>query len=326
MSDKIKKFGVYYYLLIFFKSLLFGLFVCINTRRDSIPPMLRPEIDPLSNIVLMGQFNYINQNISTWSDTWSKYFKNIVIAAPNGTPKQDMKYGHYMFYESDKGFFSPYINIARVIKENNNIQGLLYVHDDLLISGSMMRKIGSAEWISTDFNKNDNSINVYKNGTFTSKSRQIFSGHKYFRTAWPAWKQCHGNLTNMFDDQRMLPFLSEPKSDNPYIKARFGASDMLYVFFPSNEHKDAFLELLDLFAENNLFLECAIPTAISLMKERFAIKVHNALLCTDWHNLRGQPIQMIKKCLKDGKNEVFHPIKISQHKNWNSYFNYIMKL
>ena len=325
MSDKIKRFSVYYYVLIIFKVSLFVLFVFINTKTYSSTTKLRPDIDRFSDIVLMGQFNYINNNISTWSDTWSQFFKNIVIAAPQDTPKQELKLGNYMFYESDKGYFSPYVNMARVIKENEGIRGLLYVHDDLLISGSILRKIGGTEWILTDYDKSDNLIKVYQNGSFISNNRQIFSGHKYFRKAWPAWKQCHGNLTNMFDDQRITPYLSEPKSANPYLTARFGPSDMLYTFFSSTEHKNAYLEIMDMFTEHDLFLECAIPTAVSMMNERFGIKVHSAVLCTDWHNLRGNA-KMIKKCVKEGRYEVFHPIKISQHRNWRNYFDYLIKL
>ena len=325
MSDKIKRFSVYYYLLIIFKVSLFVLFIFINTKTYSSTSNLRPDIDRFSNIVLMGQFNYINNNISTWSDTWSQYFKNIVIAAPKNTSKQELKFGKYMFYESDKGYFSPYVNMARVIKENEDIRGLLYVHDDLLISSSILRKIGGAEWILTDYDKNDNSIKVYQNGSFISNHSQIFSGHKYFRKAWPAWKQCHGNLTNMFNDQRLTPYLSESKSGNPYLTARFGPSDMLYTFFSSKEHKNAYLEIMDMFTEHDLFLECAIPTAVSMMNKRFGIKVHSALLCTDWHNLRGN-VKMIKKCVKEGSYEVFHPIKISQHQNWRNYFDYLIKL
>ena len=329
MIAKTNKSGVYYYLILILKLFVFALCVCINTiyNLQQITTIVRPEIDPFSSVILMGQFNYIqsNKNISTWSDTWARYIKNIVIATPINTPKVDLKFGRYMLYEGDKGYFSPYINMGRVIRDNENIQGILYVHDDLMISGSTLRRIGGSEWISSDFDKNNNSIIVYKNGTFASNSRDIFSGHKYFRTSWPAWTQCHSNLTNMFNDQRINPYLSEATSDNPYLTARFGQSDMLYAFFSTTEQRNAFLELLDLFAEHNLFLECAIPTLVSMMKKRFGIEVHTAKLCTDWHDLRGH-LGMIKKCQKDGDYELFHPIKLNRHRDWSHYFDYVMKL
>ena len=139
MSEKINKFGVYYYLELFLKAFFFALFVCLHclytTRRYSFTTIIRPEIDPFSNTILMGQFNYIQsyKNISTWSDAWSRYIKNIVIATPTNTPKVNLKFGRYMLYEGDKGFFSPYTNMGRVIRDNENVQGILYVHDDLLI-------------------------------------------------------------------------------------------------------------------------------------------------------------------------------------------------
>ena len=329
MSDKNHKFSVYYYLLIIFKASLLSLFIAINTREYSITNIIqRPNIDPFSNIILMGQFNFINKNISRWSDAWSKHIRNIVIATPEDTPKQELKFGRYMFYEGDNGHFSPYINMGRVIKENKDIRGLLYVHDDLLIAGSILRKVGGSEWITNiEPHKRDNSVKVYKNGTFISNHSQIFSGHKYFRTAWPAWKDCHKNFLNMFDDPRMEPFLSKPKNNDAFLTAIVNQADMLYSFFNSDEQKNAFLDLLDMFAEHRLFLECAVPTAVSMMQERFGIKVHTSLLCTDWHNLRGNARLMIKNCLeKNSDYEVFHPIKINQHRNWARFFDNVIKL
>ena len=100
---------------------------------------------------------------------------------------------------------------------------------------------------------------------------------------------------------------------------------MLYIFLPNSEHRTSFLSLIDLFAKNQLFLECAIPTMISMMQERFDIKIYSAPLCTDWGSLRAKPKEMIEKCFKeDGVYEAYHPIKISFNSNWTQYFDYAM--
>ena len=102
---------------------------------------------------------------------------------------------------------------------------------------------------------------------------------------------------------------------------------MLYVFLPNSEQRTSFLSLLELFSENKLFLECAIPTAISMMQERFDIKIHSASLCTDWGSLRSKPKEMIEKCSKEGaKYESYHPIKISFNRDWTQYFDYLRNL
>ena len=333
MTDQNIKFTNYYFILIFFKTFLFVSFVTINTTDYSFTSTVAPIVDYSSDIALMGQFNYINNNISTWANTWSKHIKNIVIATPENTPKQDLKMGSYLFYKGDNGHYSPYINMGRVIRENNNIRGLLYVHDDLLITGSILRKIGGSEWVSSvEFHKaskNDKapkSVRIFQNGTFISDYRDVFSGRKYFRHVWGAWKQCHNSFMNMFDDPRFQPYLSEPESENSFFNASFGPSDMLYVYFDTDEQRSAFLDLVDLFADNKLFLECAIPTLVSLMQQRFGVKVHVAILCTDWYELRGNPKKLIGTCLKKGVHEIFHPIKISENSDWSRIFNHVIKL
>ena len=130
----------------------------------------------------------------------------------------------------------------------------------------------------------------------------------------------------MFNDPRFQPYLSEPQNENSFFNASFGPSDMLYVYFDSDEQRSAFLELVDLFAENKLFLECAVPTLVSLMRQRFEIKVHVAILCTDWYELRGNAKKLIGTCLKKGVHEIFHPIKISEHSDWPRIFNNVIKL
>ena len=279
------------------------------------------KIEPTCNTTLMGQFNYISSNISVWNRMWSKQIKDIVIATPIDTPIQNLTLSQYMFYQGDRGTHSPYSNMAKVIKENKNICGLLYVHDDLLITGSIFHRLGGNEWISTVGNPDHQNIRVYQNGTFFSNNSKIMNNR------WVHWKGCHRKFMKMFRDERLESYLRISEHGNVFLQVRTGQSDMLYAFLPSSEQTNAFLELLDLFTQYKVYLECAIPTAMSLMQERFGIKTHNAPLCTDWSDLRRKPNKMIEKCLKNGDSyEIFHPVKISQVPNWTQYFDNFMRM
>ena len=119
-----------------------------------------------------------------------------------------------------------------------------------------------------------------------------------------------------------------------YINVATGQSDMLYAFFPNFELKHAFLNLLELFTEWNLWLECAIPTAVAMMQERYGIKVHNTPLCTHWGELRkaGRTKEMFEQCSKEmllkgvEKYGTYHPIKLGWNNDWIQYFEYVKTL
>ena len=105
-----------------------------------------------------------------------------------------------------------------------------------------------------------------------------------------------------------------------------GQSDMLYAYLP-REQKLAFLNLLELFSEYKLFLECAIPTAVLMMQEKYDIRLKSIPLCTFWNGFRGKPKEMIKKCGKDIViHGASHPIKISFDHDWVQHFNNISSL
>ena len=144
-------------------------------------------------------------------------------------------------------------------------------------------------------------------------------------TWWSFWNDCFTAFTKMFTDERLKPYLHKTSNQTSYINITWGQSDMLYAFLPDFDQKNSFLSLLDMFAENELFLECAIPTALSMMHERFGINLHNALLCTDWGDQRDKGSkEMIDNCLKDEKHyEAYHPVKLSYNENWTQYFDYL---
>ena len=286
-------------------------------------PIIRPNNKTNNKVTLMGQFNYISKNVSTWSNNWSEHIKDIVIATPEGTPIENDTLGRPMFYKKDNGFTSPYTNILKVLKENDNVDRLLYVHDDLLITKSTLRRIGRQPWVSTLYIKpkeleSNNIITLYRNGTSFKHDSSSFLDN------WVWWSGCRNAFMNMFDNTVVAPYLEKSNTDEDFINVRIGASDMLYLTVLTLEQRLWLIDILELFAKHSLFLECAIPTAVFWMKTRFKIDVHNANLCTDWGGLRGVPGQLIDHCNNEYTYDAFHPIKIGLVGNWSDYFNFLI--
>ena len=318
------------------------------------------------SFTLIGQFNYPSTFYSEWSGIWSKFTQDIIIATPENIthPNYDTGgkrvFGRFMKYQDDQGFTSPYTNIARIIQENNHSMGYLYIHDDMMFSGSIFEKLGGSDWIMTK----DHSLmpnlqvpnhtmyyNVTKNITYSTttmnklyKNGTLFSEHAIFYKKWTHWAGCQKAFVGMFDDERLKPFLSRTEdSTDPFLIIKTGQADMLYFHLPSTEQRNAFLGILDLFSEHKLFLECAIPTAVSLMQTMFGFQTHRADLCSVWGSLREKHNkiapkvysilvrEMIQMCvsrnfspvhLQKDNFEIIHPIKISKLDNWKQYFYY----
>ena len=310
---------IFYQIFISIQMILFLVFIVSQNFRPSSKPA--PKLRPYSNFIVLGQFNYPSDNISTWKRSWSKFVNpnNIIIAAPKAQNKNhdfDPSQTKYMLYKSDLGYVSPYINIAKVLRENAHVSGILYVHDDMLLTTSVLRKVGGREWLAT--NVNTEKFAIYENSTSESVENAP--------TWWGHWQGCLAAFLKMFNDQRLKPYKHKSSDQNSFINVKQGASDMLYAYLP-REYKRPFLNLLDLFAEHDLFLECAIPTAVLMMQEKFSIRLQSIPLCTDWGELRNKPKKMIEKCTKeDLVHEVYHPIKISFNRDWAQYFDDISGL
>ena len=59
----------------------------------------------------------------------------------------EMYSSSYLCYKSDKGYSSPYENIAKVLKMVKSKRfAILYVNDDMLITSALRRKIGKTDW------------------------------------------------------------------------------------------------------------------------------------------------------------------------------------
>ena len=301
----------------------------MSLRIDQQPQML--QVTKLKNsFLMMGQFNYnlTSNNISNWIDSWSKVIeaKNIIMAVPDCESHDYPKINSssYLCYESDYGYYSPYINIAKVLKISDT-SGILYIHDDMLISSSLRKKLGKSSWTITSEigSQSHDIIRIYKNGTISTNDT--------FHKQWPHWNGCLNTFIEIMNDPANSAFLHELNDDAAFIKAKFGQSDLLYAYFPNHQQKEYFINILGLFAKHKLFLECAIPTAVSRMNERFGIQIYDAHLCTSWDHggARSDPDTLIQKCDEEKgyqHYEAYHPIKLSSNSNWSLYFEKIYNL
>ena len=314
------------------------------------------------HLTLMGQFNYnsSSNDITTWFNSWSQIIesKDIIMAVPDcesqNYPK--MSPSSYLCYKSDMGFYSPYENIAKILKmAESKSFGILYVHDDMLITSSLINKIEKINWAMVQ--PSHRVIKMYKNGTIfgmengtkstdddckimqNGKMVPLRNCHKIgFWQFWP-WHDrvpgylksklsdyvgCHTTFINIMKDPDITTFLHKPKNEDPYINIQFGQSDLLYAFFPNAMQKEYFIKILDLFSKHRLFLECAIPTAVLMMKQKFGVSIYNPRLCTKWTWMREKPESLIRHCARKGHHhEAYHPFKPSRSRNWSMYFNKI---
>jgi len=287
-------------------------------NQQQAPP---PPKDGKGNVVVMGQFNYPSSDFSVlrWAAAWasaSPQITEVVLAVPgdggesiagglNSTSARYFPYG-----AGDRGFISPYANIANLLRNLSSsnatpARGLLYVHDDIIITKSILKKMGGTKWVSTEEPKR---FKIYPSGNITL---QAVSPH------WPSTKNCTHQLSTAARDARLANFYA-----NGELPGMYGQSDMLYVPLHDKRAVKEFVLLLDIFSHHRVFLECALPTIVEIMKQRFHIEVYYARLCTSWQNqIRHNPIKLIKSCGE--QSEAYHPIKLDQigADKWTELFN-----
>ena len=296
-----------------------------NRQTPQYPGMFTKVM--FNEITLMGQFNfrYPNSSIRTsiWCGEWSRVFleDNIIIAIPEESKIKPNRINcEVMEYPNVKrplpGFVSPYTNLATVTRKvSYRSKGILYVHDDLMVTRNLLQRIlnNGKQWIVANWWHRK--IKIYLNGNVSKPPKE------------PFWSNCcRPILRKLISNPKLATYLQKSKSSGlPFLQVGWGQSDMLYLSLHSAEITNAFLVLLDLFGKQELFLECAIPTAVSLIQQRFKIQLHEAPQCTKWDATRGTR-GMLTKCLIQKKQtyEFFHPIKLSAFTDWSEYFRYLV--
>ena len=248
-----------FYLLLFvlsimaFLPLLFidDVLESINYRPKSQIPGLFSSL-MLTEVTLMGQFNFpdLENYTKTWCQEWSRVFPqdSIIIAIPEEAKKQHAQTCDVMGYpinqrEINPGHVTPYTNLARVMRKvSNQSKGILYVHDDLMVSKNLLQKIrdNGKQWIS--IKKYPGKVEVYLNGS-SNDIGGVSDG-------WMWWNGCESTVREVFASPQIVDYLKKNEKGEQYLEGFRGSADMLYLSLHSEEQTEAFLVLLDLFGKH----------------------------------------------------------------------------
>ncbi len=138
-----------------------------NTSQKTINTVIS---GPITNTVLMGQFNYDTpfDSIERWLQIWSRFFLNIVVAGPFSRENQRRLEGagiKYRIGRNDEGFVSPYENLLDTMQQyqqnqqnkSSIVDGILYMHDDGLLNVIRLlygrKTLPSDKFISADYTR-----------------------------------------------------------------------------------------------------------------------------------------------------------------------------
>lgn len=306
----------------------------------------------LPRLVVMGQFNYAMDpsNVVWWVQKWRQVVNKVVVRGPwNQKQLSTMKeMGIACFYsQDDHGFVSPIKNLMLTLEEfedDDTVDGVLYIHDDALVS--MKHLIDANIFPSQD------SIIVSKEGSScfqdlrqpsaitswnTKNAYYILPGGEYrdlkganFSTwqdlrkhslrDWPHWKLCLPQTASVFSDSRSLPFKDE--IDGSMLIPTVAQSDFLYI--PKKFGK-TFIETAQVFVDYGVFLECAVPTIVDILRHFHNASISTANLCTEWIGLKRGTLAMVNGCLNNrvAAYRLFHPFKLKVHglKKWGEVFD-----
>lgn len=262
-------------------------------------------------IMVMGQFNMPMdlKMVDRWMGQWAQVYPadNIVAFLPTGTnleQNKDSRKRMYIEPGSGMGYVSPYLNLARfamelVNKEGNTATGILYVHDDMVVTSSFLRRIETQprSWYIAPYAGNSTGWALYDTGPINGP------------TDWPNFELCRAPYENVSKDARMSRFWLRDGKTNK-IPLTNGQSDMMYLSLHDKKAVKMFAELAEIFGDHKVFLECALPTIFELVGQRPGVSMEIANLCTSWDNNRSFPSSWPCSQNSDGV-ELFHPVKIS---------------
>jgi hypothetical protein len=283
------------------------------------PRMPPPSRRRIKDVVLMGQFNFptiaaVNTNnrndrndeervktdLLFWYQKWRQRFDTVVLRGP--FPEHlagDFRANHEVDVRptrqrllSDKGFVSPMDNLLSTLKQYKNdskINGVLYVHDDMLVnttrifggsSNTKSQGTGSSEdrtrtiyathHLRTSFRIHPSSSSTIDEENNTSSTNLYYSTPDGFRSdnstellehlePWPFNWICMDTFSKVAKDPRSRPFLEHDDTNggNPFLLVPGHAqSDFFYVPTSLTEEYEAIAQLL---IDHDVFLECGLP-------------------------------------------------------------------
>jgi len=193
---------------------------------------------------------------------------------------------------SDKGFVSPMDNLLSTLKQykdNPKINGVLYVHDDMLVntthifggsgntksqgtetSEDRTRTIYATHHLHTSFRIHPSSSSTANDGNNVSSTNLYYSTPDGFRSdnstkllehlePWPFNWECMDKFSKVARDPRSRPFLEHDDTNggDPFLLVpHHTQSDFFYVPTRLAEEYEAIAQLL---IDHNVFLECGLP-------------------------------------------------------------------
>ncbi len=254
-------------------------------------PVLVPSINdnhfqplelPISNILLLGQFNYHTPapRVQAWISVWSKYFTHIAVAGPfSAKAYSKLQNAGVEVYKgrNDRGYVSPIQNLLAAIQQtNHSVDAVLYVHDDALLNLTNLAqgrsKIPTDKIIGTL--SHDQAYSYSITLPFNKSSPLIYSSpgllHKrdttnatIFLRSMPHW-DWHAYCLD-----KQLTMIQQTSNIQRF--ATF-APEGLRFFFPARGQSDTLMvptRLGHFFAlasiphiQHRVFLECAVPTIV----------------------------------------------------------------
>ena len=307
------------------------------TNMTRIPTLESALVRLLRGVVLLGQFNYGGDpsDVLIWATHWRQVFKRVVACGPF-TPEAARQLAvlgvEVQQGEADAGWVSPTLNLARALerfKDVPGVNGVFFLHDDALLDLTQLLRVGEG---GVGFKSNQ-----IAGGIFRDLERLSAPGGKLEnRTGW-WWDKSVGveAINKAMADPRSLEWATPSKGENvsKYVLWRLGpmASDFAYVPLA---RADEFERLAVWLTDARVFLEIALPTALSLLRRRgqrpgkaglqSPYKKISTCTTNEYTCRRSCPGLMLEAEPCE-ETEVIHPIKIHNNaQDWACYFDAIV--
>ena len=275
----------------------------------------------------------------------------------------------------DKGLYSPIQNLVNTLEDYEkepSIDGVIYIHDDsflnvfdliqkdstihqslsqfpadqVLVAGQGERdSYFDPRMVADKTSISRRSYNIYPNGTFSNPNGQQFGSDQTALLQsleyWP-WnpEHCLPRLAQLAKDPRVASY-RETTGDQAgsILIPPWEPADFLFV---PTKYARTFVDIASVFLDHEVFLECAIPTILDMMRlqnKDAALKTTD--LCTSWNeSVRGSDA-MISECIgpaptlpesssinpssRQSSFGFFHPYKLSTNgfTSWDAMFDLV---
>ena len=297
------------------------------------------------------------QDVTFWMQKMTERFATAAVAGPF-TSKQmqifnEMGIKAYQNEKCDRGFYTPIKNLLAAVQDFRTssppIEGVLIAHDDLLLNVTELSK-GQYPFptdeiiVANQFSAEPGDLNPLVGGYGDIRNLQsqaeIESASPYFYRIFPDGHFEDFMKTNSYDTFQGLkegvPLKNWPYTEN-CVKAQlnlvkdsdssiYSEDDGSIVFKQKGQSDWAFIPLkyADAFEHaasllnHNVFLECALPNIVNMMRRNANAPVRELHLCTSWGPSRGTK-KFLKTCIENEyQYGVVHPFKLGS-KGYQGY-------